>query len=441
MLIFSLVSCEKQIELTDNFSKETIKDGIIYEVNIRQYSESGTFNDFTKDIPKLKDLGVKVLWLMPIHPISKTKRKGTLGSYYSITNYKEVNPEFGNKDDFNNLIKTAHENNMYVILDWVANHTGWDHQWIENNPNYYTKNSKGEITDPINPETGEPWGWEDVADLNFDNLEMQNEMIEAMEYWIRKHNIDGYRADAAHGCPVSFWKEVIIRKKKKKNVFMLAESDGYHPGGFELVELFDMSYSWAGHHILNEIGKNKNNVKDLINNIRTNNESYSKGHILMNFTSNHDENSWNSTVFERFGEGVKTFSALTYFLPGMPLIYNGQEYGLNKRLEFFEKDFIPKPNNEYFDFYKTLAKIKTENKVLHIENSVNFEIIETNNSNVILLKRENNGELMYFLANLSDKSQEIILNLNGDYTSLINNTSIHLNKNYNLNPWEFHFLM
>jgi len=441
MLIFSLVSCEKQIELTDNFSKETIKDGIIYEVNIRQYSESGTFNDFTKDIPKLKDLGVKVLWLMPIHPISKTKRKGTLGSYYSITNYKEVNPEFGNKDDFNNLIKTAHENNMYVILDWVANHTGWDHQWIENNPNYYTKNSKGEITDPINPETGEPWGWEDVADINFDNLEMQNEMIEAMEYWIRKHNIDGYRADAAHGCPVSFWKEVIIRLNKIKNVFMLAESDGYHPGGFELVELFDMSYSWAGHHILNEIGKNKNNVKDLINNIRTNNESYSKGHILMNFTSNHDENSWNSTVFERFGEGVKTFSALTYFLPGMPLIYNGQEYGLNKRLEFFEKDFIPKPNNEYFDFYKTLAKIKTENKVLHIENSVNFEIIETNNSNVILLKRENNGELMYFLANLSDKSQEIILNLNGDYTSLINNTSIHLNKNYNLNPWEFHFLM
>ena len=441
MLIFSLVSCEKQIELTDNFSKETIKDGIIYEVNIRQYSESGTFNDFTKDIPKLKDLGVKVLWLMPIHPISKTKRKGTLGSYYSITNYKEVNPEFGNKDDFNNLIKTAHENNMYVILDWVANHTGWDHQWIENNPNYYTKNSKGEITDPINPETGEPWGWEDVADLNFDNLEMQNEMIEAMEYWIRKHNIDGYRADAAHGCPVSFWKEVIIRLNKIKNVFMLAESDGYHPGGFELVELFDMSYSWAGHHILNEIGKNKNNVKDLINNIRTNNESYSKGHILMNFTSNHDENSWNSTVFERFGEGVKTFSALTYFLPGMPLIYNGQEYGLNKRLEFFEKDFIPKPNNEYFDFYKTLAKIKTENKVLHIENSVNFEIIETNNSNVILLKRENNGELMYFLANLSDKSQEIILNLNGDYTSLINNTSIHLNKNYNLNPWEFHFIM
>ena len=214
MLIFSLVSCEKQIELTDNFSKETIKDGIIYEVNIRQYSESGTFNDFTKDIPKLKDLGVKVLWLMPIHPISKTKRKGTLGSYYSITNYKEVNPEFGNKDDFNNLIKTAHENNMYVILDWVANHTGWDHQWIENNPNYYTKNSKGEITDPINPETGEPWGWEDVADLNFDNLEMQNEMIEAMEYWIREHNIDGYRADAAHGCPVSFWKEVIMRLNK-----------------------------------------------------------------------------------------------------------------------------------------------------------------------------------------------------------------------------------
>ena len=186
---------------------------------------------------------------MPIHPISKTNRKGTLGSYYSISDYKAVNPEFGNKDDLDELIKEAHKHDMLVILDWVANHTGWDHKWIENKPDYYTKNENGEITDPINPSTGESWGWTDVADLNFDNMEMQNEMIKAMEYWVKEYDIDGYRLDAAHSCPVSFWKKSIDRLKKIKNVLMLAESDGYHTGGFELIELFDMSYNWSGHHL------------------------------------------------------------------------------------------------------------------------------------------------------------------------------------------------
>ena len=441
LLLFLLffISCNDQKELSTNFNINEIKDGVIYEANIRQYSESGKFQDFTKDIYKLKDLGVKIIWLMPIHPISKTNRKGTLGSYYSISDYKAVNPEFGNKDDLDELIKEAHKHDMLVILDWVANHTGWDHKWIENKPDYYTKNENGEITDPINPTTGKSWGWTDVADLNFDNMEMQNEMIEAMEYWVKEHEIDGYRLDAAHSCPVSFWKKSIERLKKIKNVLMLAESDGYHTGGFELIELFDMSYNWSGHHVLNRIYKKENNSEDLKHNINRNLNDYSSKHVLMNFTSNHDENTWAGTVFDRYGDGAKTFAALTYFLPGIPLIYNGQEYGLNKRLEFFEKDFITKKQTDFYEFYSNLNSLKKENNLLDIDSEIKFEIIETNNKNLICYKRTKNNDSMYFVANLSEESQEINTEFSETLKSLNSDKMISLKKN-SLDPWEYHFL-
>ena len=441
LLLFTLffISCNDQKELSTSFNVNQIKDGVIYEANIRQYSESGKFQDFTKDIYKLKDLGVKIIWLMPIHPISKTNRKGTLGSYYSISDYKAVNPEFGNKNDLDELIKEAHKHDMLVILDWVANHTGWDHKWIENKPDYYTKNENGEITDPINPSTGESWGWIDVADLNFDNMEMQNEMIEAMEYWVKEHEIDGYRLDAAHSCPVSFWKKSIERLKKIKNVLMLAESDGYHTGGFELIELFDMSYNWSGHHVLNRIYKKENNSEDLKININRNLNDYSSKHVLMNFTSNHDENTWAGTVFDRYGDGAKTFAALTYFLPGIPLIYNGQEYGLNKRLEFFEKDFITKKQSDFYEFYSNLNSLKKENNLLDIDSEIKFEIIETNNKNLVCYKRTKNNDSMYFVANLSEESQEINTEFSETLKSLNSDKMISLKTN-SLDPWEYHFL-
>jgi alpha-amylase len=439
LFLLFLISCNDQKELSTSFNINQIKDGVIYEANIRQYSESGKFEDFTKDIYKLKDLGVKIIWLMPIHPISKTNRKGTLGSYYSISDYKAVNPEFGSKEDLDELIKEAHKHDILVILDWVANHTGWDHKWIKNKPDYYTKNENGEITDPINPSTGESWGWTDVADLNFDNMDMQNEMIEAMEYWVKEHDIDGYRLDAAHSCPASFWKKSIKRLKKIKNVLMLAESDGYHTGGFELIELFDMSYNWSGHHVLNRIYKKENNSEDLKLNINRNLNDYSSKHVLMNFTSNHDENTWAGTVFNRYGDGAKTFAALTYFLPGIPLIYNGQEYGLNKRLEFFEKDFIPKKQSDFYEFYSNLNSIKKENNILDIDSEIKFEIIETNNKNLICYKRTKNNDSMYFVANLSEESQEINTEFSETLKSLNSNKMISLKKN-SLDPWEYHFL-
>ena len=363
LLILSLIiSCNDNQFQVD---RGEINKGIVYEVNVRQYSKEGTFKAVTNDIKKIKELGVEILWLMPIHPIGKEKRKGGLGSYYSISDYKGINPEFGDSEDLKELVEEAHANDMIVIMDWVANHTAWDHSWIYNNPDYYTKDNDGKITDPINPYTGESWGWTDVADLNFENSDMRSEMIDAMKYWIEEFDIDGYRCDAAHSCPVDFWKESINELRKVKNVFMLAESDPFNVGGFDLINSFEMSYNWQGHHILNEISKGHKSAKDLKDNINRNLSIYEDNHILLNFTSNHDENTWAGTVFDRMGDSYLTMSVLTYVMPGIPLLYNGQEYSLNKRLEFFEKDFIPKENTELVKFYNKLGKIKRNNKALH----------------------------------------------------------------------------
>ena len=240
-----LTCCNKSKTQSDNSSISTYKEiehsdmqsAVIYEVNIRQYSEAGTFNEFSKDIPELKKLGVKIIWVMPIFPISKTKRKATggdfaylikddkkrnkmLGSYYAVSDYTKVNPEFGNINDFREMVKTIHENDMFIILDWVPNHTGWDHQWLDSNPEFYTQNETGEIIDPINPDTGESWGWADVADLNYENKNMRKEMIEDMLYWVEEEGIDGFRCDVASAVPLDFWTQAIPILRQRKKLFM-----------------------------------------------------------------------------------------------------------------------------------------------------------------------------------------------------------------------------
>ena len=188
-----------QVKPIEPITKNIISQSVLYEANIRQYSNEGTFNAFANDLSIIKKLGVKILWLMPINPISTTKSKGPLGSYYAVSDYTKVNPEFGSLEDFKNLVDKAHELGMYVILDWVPGHTGWDHHWIKEKSDYYLKNKKGEIIDPIDYRTGKSYGWTDVADLNYNNIEMREELREAMIYWVKETNIDGYRID-----PVSY---------------------------------------------------------------------------------------------------------------------------------------------------------------------------------------------------------------------------------------------
>ena len=468
LAVLTLFSCKNETEKTAEnskteiakFSPEVEESAVIYEVNIRQYSPEGTFNAFTKDIPQLKELGVKIIWVMPIFPISQTKRKATggddskfasempkeeqhkyLGSYYAVSDFKKVNPEFGTIEDFRNLVKTAHDNGMYVILDWVPNHTGWDHVWIKEHPEYYTKNEKGEIVDPINPETGKSWGWSDVADLNYDNQGLRKEMTSDMLHWVKNENIDGFRCDVASNVPLDFWQQAIPQLRKEKNIFMLAEA--WEP---ELLKdgLFDMAYGWEVHHTMNRIAQGKNTVKDWDKLMEENAKKYESNDILMSFVDNHDENSWNGTIKGRLGKAEEAMTALSYVMPGMPLIYSGNEYGLNHSLKFFEKDSIPKTKGKDWELRAKLGKLKAENSALNGgKNKATYKRIPTSNDNQILIfEREKNGEKVIYLANLSNQVVSASLPISGEFTDYITGKKVvfDVKLSTQLQPWQYYIL-
>ncbi|MFO7745844.1 MAG: alpha-amylase family glycosyl hydrolase [Psychroflexus sp.] len=465
-LSFLVAACnqkskEDKKDSTDDFepiTNEVLESSVIYEANIRQYSPEGTFDEFTKDIPELKELGVKVIWLMPVYPISMKNRKATpdlsiediedpeekkkyLGSYYAISDYTAINPEFGSMEDFDELVKTAHDNGMYVILDWVANHTGWDHKWIEEHPEYYHKDNEGNVTDPINPDTGESWGWTDVAHLNYENDSLWTAMKDEMVYWVKEKNIDGFRADVAGNVTTEFWNYVVPKLKEEKPVFMLAESEDKDL----FYEAFDMGYNWEGHHLMNEIAKGEMSVKDWDAYMAKIDTTYQKDDYLMNFITNHDENSWNGTVEERMGDASETMLAFTYALPGMPLIYSGQEYGMDKRLKFFEKDSIPKVKGELWDVHVKLGELKNTNKALHgAKKAASYKRLSTSNDEeVIAFERSKNGETLIYLANFTDENQEFQTSFYGRYKDYMTSEPLELKTDqiYNFKPWEYKILI
>ncbi len=460
----AMMGCKKNSEdiastTIEKFSPAVEENSVIYEVNIRQYSPEGTFNAFTKDIPQLKELGVKIIWVMPIFPISQTKRKATggddskfasempaaeqhkyLGSYYAVSDFKKVNPEFGTIEDFRNLVKTAHENGIYVILDWVPNHTGWDHVWIKNHPEYYTQNAKGEIIDPVNPETGKSWGWTDVADLNYDNQNLRAEMTADMMYWIKNEEIDGFRCDVAGNVPLDFWQQAIPQLRKQKSIFMLAEA--WEPALLKN-NLFDMAYGWDGHHTMNKIAQGKETVKQFDVYIEKINKDYEANDILMNFVDNHDENSWNGTIKSRLGEAEAAMTALSYLMPGMPLVYSGNEYGLAHSLKFFEKDSIPKTKGKQWELRAKLGKIKNEIDALHGgKNKATYKRIPATNENVLVFERMKNGKKVIYLANLSAKPVSVSLPVSGQYKDLMNEKMMDLKTSQVLSmlPWQYYIL-
>lgn len=445
---------ETEIQDIAPVSPDMMENAVIYEANIRQYSPEGTFAEFTKDIPQLKELGVKVIWLMPVFPISETKRKATggpdskfatdfpeeeqkkyLGSYYAVTDFTKINPEYGTIEDFRSLVKTAHENGIYIILDWVPNHTGWDHKWIKENPDYYTKDKDGNVTHP------EGTDWTDVADLNYDNKAMRKEMIEDMMYWITDEGVDGFRCDVAGSVPVDFWKECVSELRAKKPLFMLAEA--WEP---ELLkdDKFDMAYAWEGHHILNQIAKEKQGVKEWDAYMQKMNTEYEQDDILMNFITNHDENSWNGTIAERMGNASETMLALSYVAPGMPLIYSGQEYDLSHRLKFFEKDSIPKTKGKMWPLLVKLGKLKSDNVALNGgKDAADYKRLSTDNKDVLVFERSKNGVSVTFIANLTNKEQATSSGIVGSFTDYISNTKIEFKEGQSigLKPWEYKILI
>jgi len=444
---------EDTLVSTPIITKEIIDSAVIYEANIRQYSASGHFDEFTKDIPQLKQLGVKIIWLMPVFPISETKRKATggadskfatdfpeaeqskyLGSYYAVTDFTKINPEFGTLEDFRNLVKTAHDNGMFVILDWVPNHTGWDHVWIKNNPDYYTKDKDGNITHPKDTD------WTDTADLNYDNKDMRKEMIKDMQYWLKNEGVDGFRCDVAGSVPLDFWQEAIPQLREAKNIFMLAEA--WEPELFK-DNLFDMGYAWDGHHMMNHIAQGKNKATDFYKYIDERNAKYETNDILMNFVTNHDENSWSGTIGERLGDAAPAMLALEYMTTGMPLIYSGVEYDMSHRLKFFEKDSIPKTKGKMWPLLAKLGAMKNNNPAL-IESHVGakMERTDTKNNNILLFSRENNGSKVMYLANLSNKEQTFETMPLGTYLDYMSKETFVVDATkMTLKPWDYRIFM
>jgi len=442
ILTFTLLACGAQkVSQTQNEADqksdfkheapEWVKDKWLYEVNIRQFTEEGTFKAFERHLPRLKQMGIDILWLMPIHPIGEEKRKGSLGSYYSIKDYKGINPEFGTKEDFKNLIEKVHALDMYIMIDWVANHSAFDCNLATEHPEWYTR-EKGKMVPPVAD-------WSDVADLNYEKKGLHTYMIEAMEYWVREFDIDGYRCDVAGMVPLKFWQRANKSLQAIKPVFMLAEAEeaNLHEGAFH------MSYAWSLHHAMNKVARGEAKPAELKAIIDEQLKKFPKDAILLNFTSNHDENSWNGTTKERMGDADQGFARLVNFFPVVPLIYSGQEAPLEKRLEFFEKDAIDWGSFAYVPLYKELTKVRKENSALWTgESSGTLEWVESDHEAVLSFWRKNDEQEILFIFNLSAEFVTTKVDIGdavGAFSNIMKreNRSIHNAQNWRLKPWDF----
>lgn len=388
----------------------------IYEVNIRQYTPEGTLAAFSRHLPRLKDMGVEILWLMPITPISIKTRLGTLGSYYACSSYTDINPEFGTLVDFKKLVDEAHELGFKIIIDWVANHTGWDHRWTTEHPEWYVKNIEGNFT--------ERNGWNDVIDLDYDNRDMRMAMIDAMKFWVTEYKIDGFRCDMAHLVPLDFWVEARAQCDLMAPLFWLAECEevSYH-------KVYDASYAWWWMHETEKYAKENASLNDIRQVLHAYTQ-YPEGAIKLFFTSNHDENSWNGTEYEKYGNTAKAWAVFTITWQGMPLIYSGQEIPNTKRLLFFDKDVIEwKEPMALHDFYRTLLQLRKGNKA--IRQGETFILPSQNDNQLMAYLRRNENDVVLVLLNLSgnDRIKIAVIHewLTGTFRNIFSGLPYHFN--------------
>jgi glycosidase len=381
------------------------KNATIYEVNIRQYTPEGTFDAFARHLPRLKNMGVDILWLMPIHPIGVENRKGTLGSYYSVKDYYGVNPEFGDLQSFKNLVDTIHAHGMYVIIDWVANHSAWDNPLVEEHPEWYIRGADGNFQPT-------PWyDWTDIIDFDFDQPGLRKYMTEALTYWVRETNIDGYRCDVAGFIPVDFWENVRRELELIKPVFMLAEweSRDLHQ------RAFDMTYSWSMWDEMRAVAKGYSNISVLHSYLAHHVNAFPHEAYRMTFVDNHDKNAWEGTPIENFGAMLPACMALQCTVEGMPLVYSGQEAGLDRSLSFFDKDLIDWNRHDNEDFYTRMFTLKHRNQALWNGGYGGaMEQIDNNHPDkVISFARSKNGDRVIAVINFS--ATPVQVELEGDF--------------------------
>lgn len=422
----------KYVELKN---PEWIKNATIYELNIRQFSQEGTFKAVEKQLPRLKKMGIDIIWLMPIHPIGEINRKGSLGSYYSVKDYYGVNPEFGTEEDFRNLVNAIHQQGMYVILDWVANHSSWDNELVKRHPDWYIKSREGKFQST-------PWrDYDDIIDFDYSKPELRKYMTEALKYWVKEFDIDGYRCDVASFMPIEFWENARKEMETVKPVFMLAEAMDKELHR----KAFDATYAWELWNVTHNIATQNTSIKPLTEGYIAEHISiFPKEGIRMNFTDNHDKNSWEGNQYQNFGESLPAMMVLMTMMDGMPLVYNGQEAGLNRSLKFFEKDPIEWKKHENEVIYTKLFALKHQNQALW-NGKWGGEMVRIMNDKmdeVISFVREKNGDKVITIINLSNKEVNVNLDTTfdeGTYKNLFSDEDFKLDKKQNLvmKPWEY----
>ena len=400
---------------------EWSKNATIYEVNLRQHSAEGTIDAFKADLPRLKKLGVDILWLMPIHPIGELNRKGgenknnyiaepgsgSLGSPYSVKDYLAVNPDYGTHADLRGLVDEAHNLGMKVILDWVANHSAFDCIWTEDHREYYLLDSIGNLQPPLGTD------WWDVAQLDWEGGKengLYAAMADAMAFWVKECDVDGFRCDVAMKVPTPFW-DMARRQLEalKPDIFMLAEAEepDHH------VRAFDMSYGWHFHHLTNQVAQGKEPVQVLRDYLIEEAEKFPADAYRLGFITNHDENSWNGTVEERYGAAGDAMAVLAGTLLDMPLMYSGQESYNTKRLRFFEKDTVEWGDYSKSSFYQTLNDLHHTREALW---NGNFggnptPLMTSADEHVFAFVKEKNNSAVVVILNLSDQARSVQLDL------------------------------
>ncbi|MFN9881897.1 MAG: alpha-amylase family glycosyl hydrolase [Bacteroidota bacterium] len=400
VLIFSCnapnTKSEKKMTQT-HYKPSSLDQMVMYQVFVRNFSREGNFKAITADLSRLKAMGVNTLWLMPIQPTGIEKRKGTYGSPYAIKDYTDVHPDYGSREDFKALVDRCHALNMNIIIDHVANHTSWDHKWVTTHPDWFTKDSTGQIIPPVAD-------WTDVADLDYENAEMRKEMIKSMMYWVKEFDIDGYRCDVAEMVPVAFWAEAIDSLNKIKPVIMLAE--GAKPDLYE--SGFQITYGWEFYHALKDVFNNKSPLSKLDSVLAKEKIQYPETYKHIRFITNHDENSWDDIPQNKFIslDGTKAAFVISACLPGVPFVYNGQEVGYDQKINLFEKYTINyNQNSDLNQFYTDVLSLKS-NGALY-KNAISR--IDIKNKDVYAFVSEGNGQKVLIVVNVRNKPSTFFL--------------------------------
>jgi glycosidase len=403
----------------------------IYEVNIRQYTPEGTFAAFAKNLPRLRDMGVEILWFMPITPISEKDRLGSLGSYYAIQDYKAINPEFGTLDDFKNLVDGAHDLGFKIIIDFVADHTGNDHPWLKEHPEFFVRDQNNNVV--------HPHGWSDVSQLNYDVPEVWTYMIDVLKFWVKEYELDGFRCDMAHLVRLDFWIEAKKKLSKvKDNLFWLGECEvpAYH-------QVFDATYTWRWMHASQEFYQHKMNLQSLLTVLYKSVTEFPCTAMRVYFTSNHDENSWNGTEYENYGDAALLLAVFSCTWDGIPMLYSGQELPNKKRLKFFDKDQIDWDGHfELQQFYKILLTLKSNNKALRAgDPNVSTQIVSHPDDHRVFAywRKHKKGQVLTILNFCSEGLDFEVINVDGVYRNVFGGDDINFKATPHvyLNAWGY----